>query len=83
MRGDLQHGVRRRVDDQVAGLELARAVRSIKPGVPVLVSSGAGASKTEQQRLAEIQALGVSAIMDKPHTAAELLSAVAAALRVK
>ncbi len=65
------------------GLELLRAVRRMKPGIPVIVSTGAGAGKAALQRLAEIKAIGVSAILEKPHSVADLFAAVARALSAR
>lgn len=64
----------------VDGLELIRALRKVNPVVPIIVSTGAGGGKADRERLTEIRAIGVAAVLEKPHSNAELLSAVAAAL---
>jgi CheY-like chemotaxis protein len=65
------------------GLGLVKVLRRIKPEVKVLISSGAGATKTLQRRLEELRALQVDAILNKPYSAAQILSAIASALAGK
>jgi PAS domain S-box-containing protein len=65
------------------GLSLVKLLRKIRPEVKVLISSGAGATKTMQKRLEELRALPVDAILHKPYSAARILSAVASALAGK
>lgn len=65
------------------GLGLVKVLRRIKPEVKVIISSGAGATKTLQKRLEELRALQVDAILNKPYSAAQILSAIASALASK
>jgi CheY-like chemotaxis protein len=61
---------------QLSGLEVARALHALSPGLPVVISSGYIAEALR----AEAQALGVVALMRKEHTLDELGAVVAQAL---
>jgi len=54
------------------GVALARAIRRMKPTLPLAASTGLG----ERTHLAELKALGVSLFLQKPYSAAELLKTV-------
>jgi len=58
------------------GLTMIRVLRQISPGVKVIVSSGVMSGKKMGSRSGEISALGVSATLDKPFAADELLRVV-------
>ena len=61
----------------MSGFELALQLRSIRPGIPILLMSGAlGAEETERGR-----ALGVHEFLSKPYSAEQLAAAVTRALR--
>jgi len=55
---------------------MIRVLRQISPGVKVIVSSGVMSGKKMGARSGEISALGVSATLDKPFAADELLRVV-------
>lgn len=60
------------------GAELVRALRARAPGVPVIVSSGL--SGEGEDALEAMGALGVTAVLPKPYTEAQLLTMLAGAL---
>jgi CheY-like chemotaxis protein len=60
----------------LSGLELLERVRALRPGLPVIVASGAGA----EHELRTAVELGATAALAKPFTHAQLRDAVAAAL---
>ena len=60
----------------MGGLALVQAVRQARPGVPVILSSG----QNEKTRLAEFEAAGVRAVLNKPYAADVLLRTVEEAL---
>lgn len=51
------------------GVTLVRALRRLRPQLPVIASTG----QRERARLAELQALGVGAVLEKPYSADALL----------
>jgi CheY-like chemotaxis protein len=62
------------------GVNLIRAIRRIQPDIKVIVSSGLGENRAGDTRLAELKALGVKTILEKPYTADRVLTAVHRAL---
>jgi PAS domain S-box-containing protein len=58
------------------GVEMARAARSLYPGIKIIASTG----QTEESRQAELNNLGVSSFLKKPYKAELLLRAVHSAL---
>ena len=60
----------------VDGITLCRAMRKIDPAGPILVCTGEGG----HNQLAELQALNVWGVLDKPFTVSALLNALQQAL---
>jgi PAS domain S-box-containing protein len=56
----------------MSGLDLARALRGIKPGLKVIVTTGLD----QDSKRTELAALGVTEILSKPFVATDLLGAV-------
>ncbi len=63
----------------MGGLALTRAVRLVRPAVPVIMSSG----QNEKSRLAELEAAGIRNVLNKPYAANVLLRTVAAVLETR
>lgn len=61
---------------RMGGLALVRALRTIQPALPVLVATGFGV----ERRTAELAALGVAGVLQKPFGGPELLHGVHRAL---
>ncbi len=59
------------------GLALTRALRRLRPDLPVIVSTG----RAEKGRLAELASIGVQAVLDKPFATEVLLRTLDQALR--
>jgi PAS domain S-box-containing protein len=62
------------------GLTMIRVLRQLSPTLKVIISSGVMSGKDPGSRSEEIAELGVSATLDKPYPADELLRVVQAAL---
>ena len=62
----------------LAGEEVCAELRSIRPGVPVILSSG----YNEQDATRRFAPAGLAGFIQKPYLPADLLSKVRAALRV-
>jgi len=62
----------------MSGLELARKVRAIHPALPIILMTGF----LEHDELSRAEESGVSHILSKPFTSAELRSALALAMPV-
>ncbi len=60
----------------MGGIALVQAVRQTRPGMAVVMSSG----QNEKTRLAELEAAGIHAVLNKPYTADVLLHIVEGAL---
>jgi CheY-like chemotaxis protein len=58
------------------GVALVRALRKMKPGVPMIASTGLG----EKARLAALKALGVETVLNKPYKADTLMRTIHDAL---
>jgi PAS domain S-box-containing protein len=61
----------------VDGLTLIRALRAMKPGLPIIASTGLG----EKNQLAELKALNVELVLHKPYRADTLLRTIHDVLR--
>jgi PAS domain S-box-containing protein len=61
------------------GVALIRALRKMKPGVPMIASTGLG----EKARLAALKALGVETVLNKPYKADALMRTIHHALHPK
>jgi CheY-like chemotaxis protein len=61
----------------MTGGELARSLRELRPGLPIVIVSGYG----EAINRARLASLGASSYLPKPFGGADLLRAVAEALR--
>ncbi|MGB0581579.1 MAG: response regulator, partial [Limisphaerales bacterium] len=59
------------------GVALVRALRAINPEVKMLGASGFVGDQSGSNRMAELQAAGVSLVIEKPFAAETLLRAVA------
>jgi PAS domain S-box-containing protein len=59
------------------GVALIKALRKMKPGLPIIAATGLG----EKARLAELDGLGVKAVLHKPFGADSLLQALHEALQ--
>ena len=60
----------------MGGSDLIRALRKMKPGIPVIASTGLG----ENARLTEVNAMGVETVLNKPYHADALRRAIHKAL---
>jgi CheY-like chemotaxis protein len=62
------------------GIALAKALRSLKPDLPILAWSGIGSTRSLSERKEELKRLGVTQFLLKPFSAATLLQAIGSAL---
>ncbi len=62
------------------GVGLVKVLRSIRQDVRIVISSGVGATRMGEARLAELKALGVKTVLHKPYTTGEVLAAVSEGL---
>jgi PAS domain S-box-containing protein len=60
----------------IDGVALIRILKKIKPTVPIIVSSGLASDKGRGNSKAELNALGVTAFIQKPYTVEAILRAV-------
>jgi CheY-like chemotaxis protein len=58
------------------GLALVSAVRRINDKIPVLVATGDPSSPVQEQKLVQLQRLGVHRFLNKPYSSVQLLEAV-------
>jgi PAS domain S-box-containing protein len=65
------------------GINLGRVLRRMNPAVKIVISTGLTGRSGADKRQADIDALGVSAVLTKPYTGAKLLRAVYSALAEK
>ena len=65
------------------GLGLVKVLAQMKPGLPVVLSTGVGDDPERHQTFAAMGHLGVSIMLTKPYTADELLNALHALLPAK
>ena len=65
-----------------SGLQLMRALKAERPGLPVIIMSGGGPQAPIEYSLAVAEAEGAAAVLVKPFEDDQLLAAVAAALAV-
>jgi PAS domain S-box-containing protein len=56
----------------MSGVTLVRALQKMKPGIPVIASTGLG----EKAHLAELKAMGIETILNKPYSADTLLRTI-------
>ena len=61
-------------------LGLVKVLAQMKPGLPVILSTGLGEDPEQNQRFEALGRLGVSIVLTKPYTADELLNALQAVL---
>lgn len=65
------------------GMALVKVLKTLDPAVAVLASSGIASEHALESRRSELEALGVSTILDKPYTAEKILRAVHHLLKSK
>jgi two-component system, cell cycle sensor histidine kinase and response regulator CckA len=58
------------------GLAMIHVLRKINPAIKVIISTGVQSGIRTSEKAAELKSLGVTTILDKPFTAANMLSAV-------
>jgi CheY-like chemotaxis protein len=62
---------------QMTGIELARAILAVRPGLPVILTTGYLHSEAQQ----DAQAAGIACVVTKPFEVRELISKVRMALK--
>ena len=62
------------------GINLGRVLRRMRPDIKIVISTGLTGRSGADKRHADIEALGVSAVLTKPYTGEKLLRVVHAAL---